>query len=585
MKKLLAVILVLLVIGAVGYVGATFYVGGKSKKLTEDFLANVSSKMGMGMVTFETESFDGGFFTSEGTSRVALKMPMMPPGGMSEAPKLKHKVYHGPVAMTPAGTKLCAYYMESTLDLSDFPEVEEMLKQVFGDDEPITIKTTMGMSGPKRIDIEIPEFTFEIDGGKIEFAGVDGFMTDFFAFNYEESSGEIDLNIRELVVTPPGSGVMKFDGASIKATATQTSGELLLGGESSLTIPNISFRDRDEGFDLKNFKILSTSSADGGALSGKGEISFEEINIAMDDMPVVLRDGGIKMGFEGLNVAALEKLMAIQKELQDTMMSADSPDAMEEAMGSVSEMFDAMFNIVQPGAGMDLEVGLGAFEMGPVNVNGAKIAYALNEKDGNIGASFSYKVDSVALPDDPDMAPFAAMLDDGAELSAEVHGLKTEALVNMFGEMRGLMEASMNGDFSQEPPSEEEMMMEAFNLIQRGTGFGLTAQLGQNNAKVAIDYASDSNIMELKTVAELFSAFEGSVDFRVDRSVLPPDASEAFAPYIEQRFILETPEAYSTSIKLQGGNLNFNGNEISVPDFLGPGADQPLPWAQGSGPF
>ena len=127
MKKLLAVILVLLVIGAVGYVGATFYVGGKSKKLTEEFLANVSSKMGMGMVTFETEGFDGGFFSSEGTTDIGLKM--VPMG--AESPKLQHKVYHGPVAMTPEGTKLCAYYIghpyikESRLKGEVVPEKQE----------------------------------------------------------------------------------------------------------------------------------------------------------------------------------------------------------------------------------------------------------------------------------------------------------------------------------------------------------------------------------------------------------------------------------------------------------------------------
>ncbi|MFT5471458.1 MAG: hypothetical protein ACI8UO_006592, partial [Verrucomicrobiales bacterium] len=506
----------------------------------------------------------------------------LPP--MGGAPKLQHKVFHGPMAMTPDGVKFCAYYMISTLDLSDFPEVAEKVKDVFGDNEALVIKTTMGLSGPKSIEIEVPAATYSMPGpgGQMtfDFGGIEGIMTDYFAFNFEETTGKIDIDVKKLTVSAEDGTKFQFDGATMTSEATNARGELLLAGTGSVVVPSITMSSEGQTFRMKGFTVESNQSENGGSISADGSISFDEITVPpiFGGDEVVLKDAALKFGFNGLSVEAIEKLMAVQKEMVES-------GGVQGFMGDSTELFGPLFELIQPGAGAKFEAGLGLFEMGPVKVVDAKVTYEIGEKDGNVGASNSYSVASVSLPDSPDMAPFQEMLADGASVSTEIHGLSTAAIQELIGQGRTVLEATMSGEFNGSGPDEETMMKSAMDIIQKGTGFGVTAKLGDNSADLLVNYASSESLMELKTLKDLVSALAGHLEVKVDRSLIPPDANDFFAPLVEQKFIIEGPDFYSTSIKLDNGNLNFNGNEIKAEEFLGPGANQPLPWAmRGSSP-
>ena len=97
--------------------------------------------------------------------------------------KLKHTIYHGPLAFTSNGVKLVSNYVETTVDFTELDdEAKETMAKIFGDKAPLMITTSAGFNGEAEIGMEVAAFKFEDNESEtgpnsIEFGGASGTLS------------------------------------------------------------------------------------------------------------------------------------------------------------------------------------------------------------------------------------------------------------------------------------------------------------------------------------------------------------------------------------------------------------------------
>ncbi len=254
MKKTLLPILAL--IPAI-WAGATWFTSQNSETVLDEFMAQSNQQIeeAVPFLTIEKTSFNQGFIQSSAQSIVTIAPTLF--SKEEEEPVqigFKHKIYHGPVMITPNGIKIGTSYILTTLDQASLSEeVKSIIKTSFGDVEPFVSGVTAGLS--ERIDTDFIVAPFSVDAAQIaeltgetmgdeeielSFAGFSGDL----ASNVQGTKMKGVMNIGELAVKVR-DGETIFDVTMAASTVDMDVEELykgsLLDGKIVLTIPSILF--------------------------------------------------------------------------------------------------------------------------------------------------------------------------------------------------------------------------------------------------------------------------------------------------------------------------------------------------------
>ncbi len=386
MKKiLLSAVLIIPVLWA----GLTWFASNKTEAVFDENITEANKKMAeeFPFITMKKKSFEKGFTSSTAKSEITLNEEFM---GLFDAPgdepitlTMNHKIYHGPVMMTPNGTKTGSSYIMTTMDQESLPEeVKKIIKLVFDGKEPMTSGMLMDAGGDIEIDMEIAPMSFNnekflaltgeddpsSDDVDISFAG----MTGHFTTNKEGTSlkGAFNLGAMEVKGIDDGEAIHMVNTASVaEFDIDELYKGTILDGTFEMTFPEILFTAEGTEVTMKGFKVVSTAEEENGLFGGYGIIDIDKLLIKSPEMPVEFPESKIhlKFGLKGFDRESIIKLVDLEQEINsaqmkligNTMSGNELDDTtMESMVGSAGSYYVALIEMIKPGVEImtDLEL-------------------------------------------------------------------------------------------------------------------------------------------------------------------------------------------------------------------------------------
>ena len=370
MKKVLLAILLL--IPAV-WAGATWFTSSNTEKVFDTMLSDSNQQVTetLPFLKIEKKSFDKGFTSSDAQSTVTLDSALF--GSEDGSPInviLNHKIYHGPLMMTPNGIKTGSSYTLTTLDKSSLtPEVKEFVTFLFSDEIPFSAGVTTGTSDDVDVDFNMAPLSFNaakfaaLTGSGT--AGLDDMNILFDGINASFSTNAVATYLRGTM----DLGEMTISGNEgdnkIKATMAASTAKLdidelykgsMLDGELSFAIPSYLFSD-GEGTDitLSDMRITSSAGESNGLMHGVGTFDIATLHVKIADDNINFPDAKIHINFkmDGFERAGVMKLIDVGQEMQKSqfmLFSSDDTDAaIDESFEHMIDYYREAGNLIKQG--------------------------------------------------------------------------------------------------------------------------------------------------------------------------------------------------------------------------------------------
>ncbi|HFD87394.1 MAG TPA: DUF945 family protein, partial [Gammaproteobacteria bacterium] len=268
MKKALLVILLLLV---ATWAGATYLVSDQVEKNYQTAVNQVNQKLSSDFpfLSLKPQSFEKGFLASEATSRVVGI------DGSEEGITLNHKIYHGPIMVTPEGVKTGSSYIVTTVDLASLPdEAREAVSKMTSSDKPVVISLLTGTGKTFDIDVHLVPLSSKSSGKgepDIDFAGLDGAIhTDM-----DGSFLKGEIKSGKMTVKDPQSNThIAVAPAAISFNITEMYKGTALSGTTKTLIPEVTIQSPDGNARLRDLTVASVSKTQSGKTSGQVSIDI-----------------------------------------------------------------------------------------------------------------------------------------------------------------------------------------------------------------------------------------------------------------------------------------------------------------------
>lgn len=318
MKKALPIILLLLI---ATWAGATYLVSDQVEKNYQTAVNQVNQKLSSDfpLLSLKPQSFKKGFLASDATSRIVGT------GDSKEGITLNHKIYHGPVMMTPEGIKTGSSYIVTTIDLTSLPnEAREAISRMTSSDKPVVISLLTGTGKTFDIDVHVVPLAAKSSGEgepNIDFAGLDGTIhtdIDGSFLNGEFNSGKLTLEDNQskghIVMAP---AAMNFDITDMyKGTA--------LSGTTKTSIPEVMVQSPDFTAKLQDLTVASASKTESGKTSGRINIDIAALQAEAKGKPATLPESKISLAssFDEIDTAALKHLLDAQEKINTLQMQS-----------------------------------------------------------------------------------------------------------------------------------------------------------------------------------------------------------------------------------------------------------------------
>jgi len=382
MKKiLLGLALVLPVLWA----GLTWFTSNKTEAVFDENIVEANQQMAeqFPFFTMKKKSFEKGFTSSTAKSEITLNEEFMelldaPMGDESIKLTMNHKIYHGPVMMTPNGTKTGGSYIMTTLDQESLPaEVKELIKLAFDGKEPIVGGALIGAGDSVEIDMEMAPMsinnekllalTGEEPDSDADFNVTFEGMTGHFTSNKEGTTlkGAFNLGAMELKGVDSGEPIHMLNAASV---ANFDIDELykgtILDGEFDMTFPELKVIGDGNEIMMSGLTITSSADEENGLFGGFGTVDVARLLVKSPDMPVEFPESKIhlKFGVKGFDRASVVKLVDMEQEMHTQQMKLIGSNlddaAMESMMGSMGTYYAAMIEMVKPGVEINTDLEL-----------------------------------------------------------------------------------------------------------------------------------------------------------------------------------------------------------------------------------
>ncbi len=351
MKKILFSLLLLL---PALWAGATWFTSNNTEAVLDTMLSNSNEQIAgtLPFLSIEKQSFKKGFTSSSAQSIVTLDADLFDrEDGSPIKITLNHKIYHGPMMMTPNGIKTGSSYTLTTLDQASLPtEAKKLITLLFKGQPPFSAGVTTGTSDDIDVDFNMAPLSYNAakfvaftgeaaasDDVNIVFDGMDANFTTNGAASYMRGS----MQLGEMTVTGNEDG-KEIDMRMSASTANIDIDELykgsLLDGKIEFFIPTYAFSD-GEGTDitLSDMRIASSAGDSNGLMHGEGTFDIATLHINTSDNSFNFPDAKIHFGFgmDGLERAGIMKLIDVGQELQTSqvmLFSSDDIDTSSEIM-------------------------------------------------------------------------------------------------------------------------------------------------------------------------------------------------------------------------------------------------------------
>lgn len=351
MKKILLTILLLL---PAVWAGATWFTSNNTEAVLDNMLSESNQQISETLPFFsiEKKSFEKGFTSSSAKSIATLNTPLFNnEDGTAIKVTLNHKIYHGPVMMTPNGIKTGSSYTLTTLDQASLStEIKELITLLFESQAPFSAGITTGTSDNIDVDFNIAPLSFNpakfaalsgedaaSDDVNIDFDGIDANFATNGAGSYLRGS----MQLGGLTITGNDDGKeidMRMSASTVNVDVDELYKGSLLDGNVEFSIPSYIFSDGD-GTDivLSAMRIASSAENTNGLMHGEGTFDIATLHINTADNSIDFPDAKIHFGFgmNGFERAGIMKLIDVGQEMkksQFTLFSSDDVDASSEIM-------------------------------------------------------------------------------------------------------------------------------------------------------------------------------------------------------------------------------------------------------------
>ncbi len=368
MKKLLLPIVVL--IPAI-WAGATWFTSQNTEAVLDAMLAqsNQQTSAVAPFLHIEKKSFEKGFTQSSAQSVFTFD-PSFFGDKDAEAIKigLNHKIYHGPLMMTPNGIKTGSSYTVTTLDQTSLSEeVKTVITSFFGDVEPFVSGVTTGAGD--MIDTDFTIAPFSVDIAQIAELTGEELGEEEFALSFAGLSGDITSNMQGTQI----KGEMKIGEITIKghdgdetfdirlsaSTIDMDADELyksaLLDGKIVMTFPSILFSD-GQGTDVAfaDMRIVSSAKQDNGLMNAAATFDIDNMQIKSPEAGFSFPDSKIHMSgsVSGIERTAVIKLIDFEQKMSQSQMmlfSDDSEANADQILSSMVAYYQALGEMIKQG--------------------------------------------------------------------------------------------------------------------------------------------------------------------------------------------------------------------------------------------
>jgi len=342
MKKLIGGIVVILILAAAGFVGATYWSGIQAERWYQEALAESAKNPN---VKLTTVSYQRGLFASQSVTRVQFAMPE------GEATKeadpsfsIRQDIYHGPLPLAGRGVPgvpmgVTGGVVRATLDPESSAWTRELAK-LYGGQEPVVAISQMGFDGASNTRITMPPLNLSNveDVQSLAFAGLQGQFQ--VAPQGAVVQGKLTVASLDLVGKPdasgdpPAAGVGQVKLSDLSLNVNQRKGAFdLLYGDSSFRIGELRAQDQNTGtpFVATNLTITGALSPQ-GAQQVAGEVVFKADKVVVDQQS---GSGSLKLALRNLDGPAVMQLQQWQQKLAN---QPEDPQALDELMKLVKTL-------------------------------------------------------------------------------------------------------------------------------------------------------------------------------------------------------------------------------------------------------
>lgn len=213
------------------------------------------------------------------------------------------------------------------------------------------------------------------------------------------------------------------------------------------------------------------------------------------------------------------------------------------------------------------------------------LSFAGTATDGVLSGSKKFSFSSVQLPPYDELAEAQAILANSGEFAIEVGGLDIKAFQRWLEVHIEKNEAMKNNEV-QRVYDELDPLWQLRFVQLFGSGFRLNIEAGISTSTFDFDleYVGSGRLVDTRSGLEIAESLQGALDLNLDKSVtdLSPSLTETLTEYVESEneYVVETDDAFVSSIRIGDGQWTQNGRSQSLRDWLGFWADAPFDWSQ-----
>jgi len=545
MKKVIILVSVLVLILLSGWAGATYVFASKTESAIDQLLkeANETTSAQWDFISIEKLGYEKGFTSSTATSAIYPSGKGM---DMVEGRKLflKHTIYHGPLAMTPDGPKVCGAYTISVVDWSRLGEdVVTKLKEIYGDEEPVTLRSTQGIGGAGEFEIEVAAADFTEDGGEASFGGFLG-----------------------TIVTD--SGRSKFSGE-------------FEAKELSMVFPN-----------AEGSMEMHPSAGDFSYTKGK-DLSA---NLKIGAVDIVVEDGTMNFT-ESTGVIDIKDDSHFKVELELGDLEMVSPPEDDFTMSASGLVFTADFSRIDDNS--LITIGKGELRAPKLDIKSEGNSMLLSDfkfgvesgaDEGKLFGQAEYGFGGIELAGEEFAGAdeLSEVLSKGASIGFGVRGIDRQAVENFYQFIEIAKESPEGTPVELERLAlelVETLSDDLFDLFQPGLEIFYEVLVGETGngleAKLSLKMEGEKRLDELKTGREIVNAIEGTLRAEMAKSFLPDETMQMMMmQYVQQGLVQAKPDESGYEFKgdLTDGVLHLAGEATPLLESFGPALDQPIPW-------
>ncbi len=363
MKKLVLSLVFVLLVGAVGWLGASWWIGQQTEALLRKQLEQANQNANMQGVKQELVSYEGSLLGAKAVTRLQVEHPVL--GKWLNNLQIVHDIQNGPM-MLRDGMHFGLSHWQSRLDMASLDEqARKFMETAFAGKEPLTAVTDIGFDQMMRTTMDISPLDAALgeSGAALKMAGaqISG------EFNVDKQSGPVKMNI--------GAVEWRDQDMTLSLPSVELQGHAEAEGVGAFAMKAADIKVLPAGetnglqFDLN---MESDSAIQEGSVQGKGKFQVSNVR----GMDTGFKQFDLTMDYAGLNLEALKQAQVLQGKLQtlQAQMAVDEaatelPEGQKqmeqlgiEAQEVTNQLLDVMLNqVMQAGKSSlryDLKVAL-----------------------------------------------------------------------------------------------------------------------------------------------------------------------------------------------------------------------------------